>query len=349
MRMNSSRVFAARHCSRLPSPREAGRGSGRGAALFCSLSACARRVVGSPRIARPPIGPLPKVVQKDGRHALMVDGAPFLVLGAQVNNSSAWPGVLPQVWPAIKAINANTVEMPVYWEQFEPKPGVFDYTVVDTLITQSRKNDVRLILLWFGTWKNGGPHYMPLWMKQEPAKYPRMVGANGRTVGSASPFSRETLEADKRAFVALMRHLKKFDAAAHGDHGAGRERARHLGRDPGLLAGGAEGVRQPGAGAGARRDEQEARQPRRAGWKDVFGKDADEYLPRVGRRRVHRRGRRGRARRSTRCRCTRTPRSAIRSRRARPAATRAAAPPTTCCRSGRPRRPRSTSWRPTST
>src|SRR6476620_5299135 len=93
--------------------------------------------------------PIPTIVTRDGRHALLVDGAPYLVLGAQVNNSSAWPAVLPKVWPAIKAIHANTVEVPVYWEQFEPQEGVFDYSVVDTLVAQSRKNDVRLILLWF--------------------------------------------------------------------------------------------------------------------------------------------------------------------------------------------------------
>ena len=116
------------------------------------------------------IARLPRMVHKDGRHALLVDGAPYLVLGAQVNNSSAWPAVLPEVWPAIKAIHANTVEMPVYWEQFEPKPGAFDYSVVDTLVAQSRKNDVRLVLLWFGTWKNNGPAYVPLWLKQDPQR-----------------------------------------------------------------------------------------------------------------------------------------------------------------------------------
>jgi beta-galactosidase GanA len=221
--------------------------------------------------------PIPRLVHKDGRHALLVDGAPFLVLGAQVNNSSAWPGVLPQVWPAIKAVGANTVEMPVYWEQLEPRPGVFDYTVVDTLITQSRKNDVRLILLWFATWKNGGAHYVPLWMKQDPAKYPRMLGASGRTVGSPSPFSRETLEADKRAFVALMRHLEKFDAQRTvimvqvenepGTWGAIRDHspaAQKVFESPVPAAVAAAMNKKPSSPT--------------AGWKDVFGKDADEYF-----------------------------------------------------------------------
>jgi beta-galactosidase GanA len=154
---------------------------------------------------------LPRLAQKDGRYALLVDGAPFLMLGAQVNNSSAWPAVLPQVWPAVKALHANTVEMPVYWEQLEPKPGTFDFSVVDTLVSESRKHDVHLVLLWFGTWKNNGPAYTPLWMKTDQAKYPLLQTANGRLMGSASPFSTDRLEADKRAFAALMRHLKKTD------------------------------------------------------------------------------------------------------------------------------------------
>src|SRR5436853_7399608 len=84
----------------------------------------------------------PRLVKKDGRYALMVDGQPFLILGAQINNSSAWPAVLPQVWPAIEAIHANTVEAPVYWEQLESQSGRFDFSVVDELVKQARSHRV---------------------------------------------------------------------------------------------------------------------------------------------------------------------------------------------------------------
>jgi beta-galactosidase GanA len=155
--------------------------------------------------------PLPRIVEKDGRHALFVDGAPYLILGAQVNNSSAWPAMLPKVWPAIEYLHANTVEMPVYWEQFEPRQGQFDCTVVDTLLTQAREHHVRLVLLWFGTWKNGSGHYMPEWMRLAPERYPRMTDAKGRPIDSPSPYAQAALEADIQAFTALMRHLKAAD------------------------------------------------------------------------------------------------------------------------------------------
>lgn len=152
-----------------------------------------------------------RIVHKDGRYALFVDDAPYLMLAAQVNNSSAWPAMLPKVWPAVEYLHANTVEMPVYWEQLEPQPGRFDNTLVDTLLAQARAHHVHLVLLWFGTWKNGSGHYMPEWMKLAPERYPRMIDSKGRPVDSPSPHAAETLKADIRAFTALMRHLKATD------------------------------------------------------------------------------------------------------------------------------------------
>jgi hypothetical protein len=157
-------------------------------------------------------GSLPHFIQKDGRHAFIVDGAPFLMLAGQCNNSSAWPDTLPGVWDAIERLHANTLEAPVYWEQFEPEKGSYDPSIVDTMIRQAREHHVRLVLLWFGTWKNGSSHYMPLWMKAQPSLFPRIIGKTGLSVDSPSPHAPATLEADIRAFTALMHHLKVTDS-----------------------------------------------------------------------------------------------------------------------------------------
>jgi hypothetical protein len=155
--------------------------------------------------------PIPRIVEKDGRYALFVDDAPYLMLGAQVHNSSSWPAELPKVWPAMEYLHVNTVEMPVYWEQFEPRPGVYDTAPIDTLLAEARQHQVHLVILWFGTWKNGSQHYMPEWMKLDTVKYPHAIGKNGDAVDSPSPFAAASLEADKKAFGAFMRHLKAAD------------------------------------------------------------------------------------------------------------------------------------------
>ncbi|MDP5279874.1 DUF5597 domain-containing protein [Sphingomonas sp. DG1-23] len=153
----------------------------------------------------------PRLVSKDGRHALIVDGAPFLMLGAQANNSSNYPDMLPQVWPAIERMHANTLEMPIAWEQIEPVEGRFDFAFVDALVEQARARQVRLVLLWFASWKNTGNSYAPEWVKRDTVRFPRMRKPDGTTHYALSPHGRNTLEADKNAFVALMRHLRTID------------------------------------------------------------------------------------------------------------------------------------------
>lgn len=157
----------------------------------------------------------PKIIQKDGRWALLVDGGPYLILGGQIHNSSAWPSELPQVWQSLAALHANTLEAPVYWEQMEPQPGQFDFTNVDALVKGAREHNLHLVLLWFGTWKNGNMHYVPQWIKADPKMYSRVINAQGDPIDVLSANSRANLEADKAAFTALMGHLKVLDGAEH--------------------------------------------------------------------------------------------------------------------------------------
>ena len=119
----------------------------------------------------------------------------FLMLGAQVNNSSNYPAILPQVWPMLERLHANTLMIPVAWEQVEPVEGRFDFSWLDTLVGQARTRDKRLVLLWFATWKNNAPHYAPAWVKLDNQRFPRVVAEDGNALNSLSPHFRETLEA----------------------------------------------------------------------------------------------------------------------------------------------------------
>jgi hypothetical protein len=157
--------------------------------------------------------PLPRLVQRDGRFALFVDDAPFLILCVEdqdIGLESTWPGRAKE-WSAMDYLNANTVEVPIYWDEFEPQPGQFNYTSLDRLLTEARQHNVRLIPLWFATYKNGSQHYMPEWMLLAPDRYFHAVNRNGEAVDSPSPFATASLEADQRAFAAFMRHLKEVD------------------------------------------------------------------------------------------------------------------------------------------
>ena len=159
--------------------------------------------------------PIPHLVQKNGKFALMVDGAPYLILAGQANNSSNYPDMLPKVWAAIHDMKANTLAMPVAWEQIEPVEGKFDFRWVDELIRQARQNNVRLCLLWFGTWKNTNPNYAPAWVKLDNKRFPRLLKKDGSTSNALSPHAKATLDADIKAYSALMKHLKEVDGKRH--------------------------------------------------------------------------------------------------------------------------------------
>jgi beta-galactosidase GanA len=165
----------------------------------------------APAIASAQSSPLPRIVESGGRHALLVDGQPFLMLGAQTNNSSNYPAVLPQVWPIVDALHANTVETPVAWEQIEPREGQFDFSWLDALLPQARQHGVRLVLLWFGASKNTSPSYAPEWVKSDTKRFPRMTTKDGKTHYVLSPLGKSTLQSDSRAFAALMRHIREVD------------------------------------------------------------------------------------------------------------------------------------------
>jgi beta-galactosidase GanA len=143
-----------------------------------------------------------------------VNGQPFFPLGGQsINQAGANPAEAETAFRAVKALHGNTLLIPVYWEYIEPQEHRFDFRSVDALIASARHHGLRLILLWFATWKNGNMDYAPAWVKENPSRFQRVIDAAGEALWVLSSHCAATRQADTKAFMALCAHLRDVDAA----------------------------------------------------------------------------------------------------------------------------------------
>ena len=152
-------------------------------------------------------------LQKQGTATqLVVHGMPFLILGGELDNSSAaCPQDIERIFPKLKKMGLNTVLVPVYWDLTEPVEGQFDFTLTDKALQQARENDLKIVFLWFGAWKNSMSCYAPLWFKENHKKYPRAYTQSGKPLEIASAFSEAVYEADHHAFSQWMQHIATVD------------------------------------------------------------------------------------------------------------------------------------------
>jgi hypothetical protein len=155
---------------------------------------------------------IPHLEKNGNTTQLIVQGKPFLILGGELHNSST-SGVeyMRPLWERMKKKNLNTVLAPVYWEMLEPQEGKFDFSLVDSMIDGARKHDLHLIILWFGSWKNGYSMYAPGWVKSNTEKFPRIKNKTGEPFVVLSPLSETCMKADAKAFKALMQHIRQVD------------------------------------------------------------------------------------------------------------------------------------------
>ena len=155
----------------------------------------------------------PHIEFNNGAGQLIVNGQPFLILGGELGNSSAGTaGQADSIVPKLASMHVNTILVPVAWEQIEPQEGEFDFSVLDHWIETARKQNVHLVLLWFGSWKNAFSSYVPEWVKTNPSRFPRAESANGAPLQILSTLSAENLRGDSRAFAALMHHVREEDS-----------------------------------------------------------------------------------------------------------------------------------------
>jgi len=159
---------------------------------------------------------MPRLVKNGNTTQLLVNNKPFLILGGELGNSSASSNeYMRPIWSKLQQMNLNTVIAPVYWELMEPIEGKFDFTLVDSLIKNARLFNMKLVILWFGAWKNSMSCYAPAWVKTNTTRFPRILDETRSPHEIITPFNKNNLEADKKAFVRLMQYIKETDSKEH--------------------------------------------------------------------------------------------------------------------------------------
>lgn len=160
--------------------------------------------------------PIPHLRKQGSATQLIVDARPFLVIGGELHNSSSSNiEYMKPIWKRMVDLNFNTVLAPVSWELIEPEEGRFDFVVVDGLIQEARRHNLRLIFLWFASWKNGMSSYIPMWVKEDYRRFPRVKIQDGEAVEVLSTLAKESWQADAKAFAALMSHIREVDGDDH--------------------------------------------------------------------------------------------------------------------------------------
>lgn len=155
---------------------------------------------------------IPQLRREGERTQLIVDGAPFIILGGELHNSSSSSlSYMEPIWPRLNSLGLNTVLIPISWELIEPEEGIFDFHLVEGLIEGARRHNLKIVFLWFGTWKNAVSTYVPTWVKTDLERFPRAMDGSGRRLDAISCFSRSALEADSRAFRNLMKFIREID------------------------------------------------------------------------------------------------------------------------------------------
>ena len=155
----------------------------------------------------------PRLEFRNGNTARIVaNGKPMLMIGGELGNSSAsTPEDVKRTFAHLHKMGLNTVLAPLSWELIEPEEGKFDMTSLDVILAEARRNELKVVLLWFGAWKNSMSCYAPEWFKRDTKRFPRAHTPEGKPVEEASSLSMNVLEADKRAFCKVMEHLRDHD------------------------------------------------------------------------------------------------------------------------------------------
>src|SRR4051794_22764116 len=127
--------------------------------------------------------PLPRIERTEHGYRFLLDGRPAVLLGGQLHNSTPTDVALPAVLDRVRRLHADVVLGSASWSLVEPDEGRFDFATVDAQLEAARRAGLRLVLIWFGAFKNAASTYAPSWVRADPARFPRAVVAGGGEEG----------------------------------------------------------------------------------------------------------------------------------------------------------------------
>ncbi|MEK3724709.1 discoidin domain-containing protein [Paenibacillus sp. FSL H8-0034] len=164
-----------------------------------------------------------------GKAYLEVGGKPFNPIAVQLRvDRAVWYGGKTLADTAAFYTDAknqgfNTISVPIPWSQMEPTQNNYDWTWLDSYITNSKNNGLKLEIIWFGINVAGGgcSNFLPSYITSNTSVYARHSNSDGSIFsynhdqdGTCTGYSladSDTLNREKAALQAMMNHLGSFD------------------------------------------------------------------------------------------------------------------------------------------
>ena len=137
---------------------------------------------------------IPHLRVENNTTRLIVDNKPFLMLAGELHNStSSAPKYFAEAINNAVSMNVNTLIASVAWEQFEPLEGKYDYSCVDFILKNANEHNLKVVLVWFASWKNGESSYAPIWVKKDTKRFFRIRNNSNEQISAISPFCKESM------------------------------------------------------------------------------------------------------------------------------------------------------------
>lgn len=159
------------------------------------------------RVSTPYLGSVNGVTQ------LFVNNEPYFMFSGELHNSATGSiHAMRGIWSRMAQKNLNTVIAPISWELVEPEEGKFDFSLLDSMVIGVRNQNMKLVLIWFGSWKNAKSTYVPEWVKNDTKRFPLVTDKDGNKLNILSTLNENSLNADAKAFAKVMKHIREIDS-----------------------------------------------------------------------------------------------------------------------------------------